>query len=67
MKAYKEEDAREVLEEMVRGILDKEKRGVVICFTEDGTMDYVSYNATTVEVRDALLGYARELAVYEGD
>lgn len=42
------------------------KFGLVVVFDESGMADF-SKGVTTVQVRDALLEYARDLVVYEGD
>ena len=40
--------------------------GLVTIFDEEGMVDY-GLNVTTVQIRDALLEYARDLAAYPGD
>ena len=66
MKPYTDEDARTVFEDTVQRVLNDELRGIVVCFTEEGTIDYAS-DVSVTQVRDAFLGYAREIAAYPGD
>lgn len=48
-------------------VLDRKcERGFVLILTDEETWDF-NHGNNLVEVRDALLSYARELAAYPGD
>lgn len=58
---------REQLQARITRVLDGDAPfGLVLVMDENGSADF-GHNVDVVEVRDALLAYAREVAAYPGD
>jgi len=66
LKKYEGEDGLDMFYSRINDIVNKKRRGIVIIFTEQDIMDFAN-NVNTVELRDAILSYARDLSTYEGD
>ncbi len=66
LKRYEGADGMDMFWSRIGEITDRKRKGIVIVFTDEDVTDFAN-NVTTVEVRDAVLSYARDLATYEGD